>query len=187
MLHLVVEVENAVRHDFSILETVTVGGDDAGTMTPLKARLLLQAHERFLTIYLPSLFGRPLDELWSATVALVAPQEDVGRLRRDLEAAPDPAASRELAEARAALERGDLEHVAGLRPKFENGDREFLDALKRTIAQGVSAFERYGPDTVERAGGDLFTATTAIPALRKALAESSFNSAASECLRTRVA
>jgi sulfite reductase (NADPH) flavoprotein alpha-component len=170
MLHLVVEVENAVRHDFSILETVTVGGDDVGTMTPLKARLLLEAHERFLTIYLPSLFGRPLDELWSATVALVAPQEDVGRMRRDLDAAPDPAASGELAEARAALECGDLKIVAGLRQKFEHGDREFLAALKRTISQGVSAFERYGQDTVERGGCDLLAATTAIPSLRKALA-----------------
>jgi hypothetical protein len=32
--------------------------------------------------------------------------------------------------------------VAELRQKFEDGDREFLDALKRTISQGVSAFER---------------------------------------------
>jgi hypothetical protein len=169
MLHLVVEVENAVRHDFSILETVTGrrrrrGHDDAS-----EARLLLEAHERFLTIYLPSLFGRPLDELWSATVA---PRRAAGRCRAPATRSRSRARSRcqrGACRSARALERGDLEHVAAVRHKFENGDREFLAALKGTISQGVSAFERHGQDTVERAGGELLAATTAIPSLRRAL------------------
>jgi len=172
MLHLVVEVENAVRHDFHIVHSVTVAGERAQDMTILKARMLFEAHERFVGHYLGSLTGAGLDELWSTAVGFAALGGDAHRLRAELDAiaggddarvATDALARAwawliELGRVSPAERAGGLAEIRMLRPQLERIDREFLGSLKRTIASAVEEFEQWERTTRARAGAALVAA-----------------------------
>jgi sulfite reductase alpha subunit-like flavoprotein len=172
MLHLVVEVENAVRHDFHVLDTITVAGDRPEDMTMLKARMLFEAHERFVAHYLVSLTGAGLDELWSTAVGFAALGGDARRLRAELDAIASGDAARAGSDARAragawlielgraapAERAGGLAAIRALRPQLERIDREFLGALKRTLAAAVAELEGWERTTRAHAGAALVAA-----------------------------
>ena len=177
-LHFVVEIDNAVRHDFSVMDTVTVAGDNPSEPTMLKAQLLLETHKRLGAIYLVSLLGEDLTRLWELTVGFCAPGTDVRILEHALaglsESAAAAAAVQRAAEASAALyalgrlspyERAPaLARITSLRGAVERVDLGFLAQLKVLIANGVRSFERWGRETPERAAADLM-ALNQLPSL----------------------
>lgn len=177
MLHLVVEVENAVRHDFAILDSVTVAGDAPGDMTVLKARLLLEAHQRFVDVYLASLLGEPLDNVWSIAASFGAAGDDTRRLRRELEEIAFDADARSAQEGLAnawtfVLSPGagpNLGTITELWRSLENADLRMLRELKRAIAGALRQFERWERETIERAGESLVTTLLDLPPLRASL------------------
>ena len=149
MLYRVVEVQNAVRHDYGILNAVTVAGDRADDMTLLKAQLLLEAHQRFLTVYIPSLLGAGFAELWAMTAGLCAPDEDARRATARMDeasrsAAADSAAEwltglsaqvRALGDAAAAAREQALGLLLELRGVLEGADMRFLGSVKELVRE----------------------------------------------------
>lgn len=178
-LHLVVEVQNAVRHDFGILGAAAISGEAGHTMTFLKVQLLLEAHVRFTNVYLSALLDRDLHRLFSFSAAFVAPKVDVRELQRALDAQAQCAAARAAAEnVTATVERlrdlggADahardvaLAEMASLRQPLENADLALLAALKAHVAASVRCFERFERATPERAGTTLLASLRAIPGL----------------------
>lgn len=185
MLYRVVEVQNAVRHDFGILDAVTVADDRADSMTLLKARLLLEAHERFLTVYVPSLLGAGFAELWAMTAGLCAPEQDARRVTDRIGQASRSAAAasgaewltglsaqvRALGDADPAARARAFGALAELRGVLEGADMRFLGAVKKLVRDGVRSFEMHPRDVRERSGPVLLSALTAIPAALAALHE----------------
>jgi cytochrome b involved in lipid metabolism len=178
-LHLVVEVQNAVRHDFGILDAAAISGDNGQIMTFLKAQLLLEAHIRFTDVYLPALLDRDLHRLFAFSAAFVAPEVDVRDLPRALDAQAHGAAARAAAGHVAAIVTrlgglGDadphtrdvaLAEMASLRQPLENADLALLATLKTHAATGVRSLERFERTTPERAGVTLLSPLRAIPGL----------------------
>lgn len=179
-LYRVVEVENAVRHDFQTVDAATPAADRPDEVTLLEGRLFLETHQRFLTIFMPSLLASLLDELWSLAIGLSAPTEDARRLRRELDAIGAGADARAGEEGIARMRRRlialadapadaaqservtELALLAELRGPLERSDLAFLAALKRTLAGGVAEFERWERDTPARAGTKLMKALESI-------------------------
>lgn len=184
-LYLVVEIENAVRHDFGILDAVTVGGDSANRMTFLKAQLLVEAHQRFVQIYLRALLGQDLRGLWAMTTAFVAPEADVREIDRSLAARAESPASqaavdlvtaaaerlRSLGHADSGTRERALADYAALREPLEKADLTFLAALKAGIASSVRLLERFERSTPEEAGATLLDPLHAAPGLVSELDE----------------
>jgi cytochrome b involved in lipid metabolism len=178
-LHLVVEVQNAVRHDFGILDAVAISGEAGHAMTFLKVQLLLEAHVRFTDVYLSALLDRDLHRMFSFSAAFVAPEVDVRELPRALDARAQGAAARAAAgQVAAAVERlrvlgaadahardAALAEMASLRRPLESADLALLAALKTQVATGVRCFERFERTTPERAGATLLAPLRAIPGL----------------------
>jgi sulfite reductase (NADPH) flavoprotein alpha-component len=178
-LHLVVEVDNAVRHDFSVLDAVTVQGDDPDEPTLLKAQLLLDTHRRFFAVYLPPLLGGDLTELWQISAGFCAPETDVRALERELEkvTAEPSAATAESGSADAstaldglgALPEAQrleaLARITTLRGALEEADLGFLAGLKSAVAHGVRCAERWDRETPERAAVDLMSTLAGVPGL----------------------
>ena len=181
-LHLVVEIDNAVRHDFSVMDSVTVAGDDPTEPTMLKAQLLLETHKRLGAIYLVSLLGKDLTRLWELTVGFCAPGTDVRILEQALVGVSESAAAvtavQRADQASAALyalghlsaaERSRaLARITSLRGAVELADLGFLAQVKLLIANGVRSLERWGRETPERAAGELM-ALNQLPSLVLAL------------------
>ena len=185
MLYRVVEVQNAVRHDYGILDAVTVAGDRADHMTLLKAQLLLEAHQRFLTVYIPSLLGAGFAELWAMTAGLCAPDEDARRATARMDeasrsAAADSAAEwltglsaqvRALGDAAAAAREQALGRLLELRGVLEGADMRFLGSVKELVRDGVRLFEMNTREVRERSGSALQGSLMAIPEALAALHE----------------
>jgi cytochrome b involved in lipid metabolism len=185
MLYRVVEVQNAVRHDFGILDAVTIVGDRADSMTLLKAQLLLEAHQRFLAMYIPSLLGAGFAELWAMTAGLCAPEQDARRVTDRIDDASRSAAAasaaewltgssaqvRALGDADPAAREQAFAGLAKLRGVLEGADMRFLDAVKKLVRDGVRCFEMNPRGVRERSGSALLDALMAIPDALAALHE----------------
>jgi sulfite reductase (NADPH) flavoprotein alpha-component len=170
-LYLVVEIQNAVRHDFGILDTVAVGDDDGG-FTFLEAQLLVEAHRRFAEVYLAALLGADLQRLFALTAGFVAPDVDVrelsaalGAVPRQSHLAPTVEALRSLGPAGRDARERVLGDVARLRAPLQAADLALLDELKAGFAAGVALFERFGRETPTRAGRALLDPLRELPRL----------------------
>jgi sulfite reductase (NADPH) flavoprotein alpha-component len=180
-LHLVVEIENAVRHDFSIVDYELIRGDKPEQMTFLRAQLLLEAHMRFRRIYLAALLGERIARLWADSTAFVAPGEDVRELERLIESACPGGGSgedgidevarqfRALGAADVGTRERALYRLAELREPIQEADLTFLAELKASAIAAVRLFEEHERETPERAREALLAPLRGIPPLLAAL------------------
>jgi sulfite reductase (NADPH) flavoprotein alpha-component len=173
-LFLVVEHENALRNDFTFLESALTSADGARALTALKLQLVGDTQTRFLAGYLPALVGESLSELWSLTAGLCHPDLDAGRMRRQLAAV---AASSEASEARAGAQHLRVLHhelgsseerwraAATLVAELRQEDARLLAQVKGALREGVRAFEQLERDAIRDGGERLVTALSSVPTL----------------------
>lgn len=180
LLYMVVEMENAFTNDVSFLHRITTRDEEASALTPYKVRMLADAHTRFIAAYLDGLVGEDLQVLWSITSGLWAPQEDVRRIRREVDVVtntPQARLVRTLGDrlaasdhARAALaEPSSVGNVPGwvgaLCEAIVARDRGFLVGLKSALRRGVQAFEELEADVMPHGGRRLLDALEHVPSL----------------------
>jgi sulfite reductase alpha subunit-like flavoprotein len=158
LLYLLVEMQNALRNDHSLQESVTARGDPIRPRAPYKLQRAVETHERFLRSYLDVLVGESFPNLWAITQGLFGPDEDPQWMKSRLAVVEDSYAARhseamivELYEAlrRNAAGPGDLAELARVTAachSFEQEDAGLLVTLKEILITGVRAFEQLGPD-----------------------------------------
>lgn len=174
-LYLAVEMENAFRNDLGYLSRDLVRGDNPSEPTPLRMQLVANTHMRFLRTYLDGLLrSAELDWLWAATIGLSAPDEDVRRLGRSVDAlyssgpasAVEAHAEQMLTYHRLLAERSDADNRSAIRALFSvvrSTDAAFLAGAKRVLRRGVQAFEQHEARTVDVAGEALRAGLLELP------------------------
>jgi cytochrome b involved in lipid metabolism len=172
LLYLVVEMENALAHDFDVLDQALTQGDEPAPLTPLKVQLAIDAHRRFFTSYLGGLTGNDLQRLWSLTSGLTRRDADIRAMRAHLDlvdGSDDARIVREVPEAfwhdaAQVLRRGG--DIAGLGPLctlLERHDRQLLAELKTLVRAGVRLFEQHEARTLAAAGEQLYRVALSLP------------------------
>lgn len=171
VLHLAVEIQNAVATDLTVRDRVpTRGRPDGPDLYGLQ--LALEVHARFLGEHVAALTGQPLADLWAVTVGLCAPGEDVRRLPDLLEQVREtPAAAVAFGSAEALLAELDrlvadpsqrvdagAERLDALGRRLHERDSRLLDDVKLALRGGVRVFEELEADTVRRGSRRLLAA-----------------------------
>jgi sulfite reductase alpha subunit-like flavoprotein/cytochrome b involved in lipid metabolism len=167
-LYKVVELENTLRNDLSVLQTALTSAEAAEELTPLKVGLFYDTQWRFATQYAGVAVGSALEELWAVAAGLVDPTADAHQLRRELRAALGAPGAMDWSDVNKALrDLVDDEHldmglagrvIAGVRAS----DEQLLDDVKQALRRGVAVFEAHGPRTLDH-GAALLEALAAVP------------------------
>jgi sulfite reductase (NADPH) flavoprotein alpha-component len=178
-LHLVVEMQNALRNDFGYLSAPLTPGDAAHELNPLKVQLVANTHLRFLEAYFDGVLGPDLRRLFALTVGACAPREPVDRIGREVAAVLDTVDAKRMRSASEAA-RFLYEEVKGVDPvptteaweraqRFcaivEERDQRFLSDVKHVVRAGVRVFEELEAGTVDRGGERLVACLDAVPPL----------------------
>lgn len=169
-LYLVVELQNSLRNDTSILDAALTTGEDSASVTPLKLMLAADLQSRMFSLYLPAAVGEGLYELWALACGLFDPESDVREL---------PGVLRELAES-ASAERAvgganglrdavlgdhmDVDAATSMLTELRIANAELLDATKLLLRAGLIVFETHEAHVVERGADELMDSLRAIPA-----------------------
>ncbi len=171
-LYLVVEMENALRNDFSIQHGALTEPERAQDVSPYKLNLMVQVHRRFLTNYMRSLSGEDFAELWTITVGLCARGEDIRWLAHTLETIWQSDEARIVEERTKQVEtvaqdvhKAEPEQLMRLLRSLEVEDRGFLQRLKLQLRQGVRVFEQYEETTLVEGQRPLLEAIKLLPDL----------------------
>jgi sulfite reductase (NADPH) flavoprotein alpha-component len=177
-LYLIVEMENALASDFSIVRKITTFEEEPEQMTPYKMQFVSETHRRFLGGYLDDLIGADLQHLWAITSAFGAQNADVRQLQYELaEIASTPSAEQTrqcddlivmLIEQLLEMSTPDsaaFERLCQLCSLVERHDRQFLSRLKLTIRDGVMLFEAHEERTGELGGEQLVEIVSRIPSI----------------------
>lgn len=168
-LYKVAELENSLRNDVSVLGSALTCAEDAVQVTPLKVGLFVDTQSRFATQYLGVCVGEALEELWAVAAGLADTRADAHQLRRELRGVLGAPGAAVWPEVSGGLRRlldaadGDLQRARRVIAGVRGADEQLLAAVKASLRQGVTVFERHGPRTLDH-GGDLLDALAAIPA-----------------------
>lgn len=174
--YLVVDMENALRNDFSTLRQAATAGESADEMTPMKAQMIVDTHRRFMLNQFATVVGEGLDELWSLTVGLCAPHQDARLLRRELDAAlaaADTLLVKSLADVMDGLvdeliDTGREETWESLRQLgnlIYRADRRFLASIKLALCEGLQVFEMCEERTLTEGSERLIDSLMRAPAM----------------------
>lgn len=172
-LFLVLQLENAVNHDYSFLYREVTRALHEQEMTPLELMLAANAHTRFLDEHLDELMGPRVQRLWAAIVGLCSPHEKIGRIRKTLNAALQGeqvgAARSHSVRMRALVSEYDARKLGRSARDasawesrarrlatiaFEH-DISLLESCKRRLIEGLGLFERHESRIMECAGAEL--------------------------------
>ena len=178
-LYRIVEMENALTNEHCLWELPLTASDRPPEFNQRRANLVLEAHERFQAVYLNDLTREPLRDLWRVTVGLFAHERSIstfddtvvavrGQPRVD-EGLRATVTARELVDGLAfppAPTDAARWHALGdALAAFERADRWVASELKKAIAHGLQAFERWQEQTIERGGPHLIAAIERIPTI----------------------
>ncbi len=170
-LHLVIEMQNALKVDFSFLEQSTTGYEAPHDFSLFKVSLFIQAHKRFLSMCLDSLMGDDVHVLWAVTSGLCDRYADVTWMRNKLGSINSKHKTHRARECTQVLHH-QLEDVMKYDDQNDNAaiksrsilktlcmqvraENEYvLNALKRVICDGITVFEHYEANSI-KAGGPL--------------------------------
>jgi sulfite reductase (NADPH) flavoprotein alpha-component len=176
-LYNVVEMENALRNDFSLRHQALTRDETPATLSPLKLQFLLEVHDRFILNYLEGSMGKVLENLWAATSGICAHNQDVRwmhetvtRIRQSQEANTVQRLSQELArsikeivEHNATEEHPTVKLAQAYCALLEEADERFLSELKMALRAGVMVFEEWERDTVKQSRDRLLETVRQIP------------------------
>ncbi|MCH7610981.1 MAG: FHA domain-containing protein [Chloroflexi bacterium] len=181
-LHFVVELENSLRNDFSILQEPTTRDEAPTSRSPFKTQLVLQSYQRFAKQYVADLMGESLETLWAITSGLCAQDEDVRWIRQEV-AAIQQSEEAQTVERLTDNLAGLLETVVqqnadpadpAVSPLgaycdlLEVEDKRFMHEMKLALRAGVQVFEELERETISQGGDRLLNACRAIPGVLKA-------------------
>ncbi len=173
VLYLVVEMENALRLDFTIQQRARGGNESAAARSAYKLRLVLESHQRFLSNCLRGLAGEPLHELWAIACGLGGQDRDIGWMRQALDAIVQGEAARAIDALMSTLEDA-ISDESGAEPDdrvaealgaFEAADLLFLHELKLAVREGLWVFEAYQREVAPRGGALLLDLCRRLPGL----------------------
>jgi sulfite reductase alpha subunit-like flavoprotein len=176
-LYMLVEMDNALRNDFTYLDQLLTAADDGpDDLSALKVMLGSNTHQRFVKGYFAAAVGDELTHLYALTCGLCAsPREDVTRLRSLIEQANETesghlvrAFEARFAEAYRRVAGGDAnpETRERLRVTFatlRENDHMFMLWMISAVREAVKVFEQHEAETLERGGGRLIEALHAVP------------------------
>lgn len=181
LLFRVVEIENAVANDYGIRHEPVTHDEhrDRVSMSPYKARALLETHRRFIAEHLAGLTSQRFGDLWAVTSGLDGAYHDVGWMQQQLtevlhsEAAAGAAALstaladslRGLAHLPPAAAAVELSRADAIVSAVEVEDRRFVAAVKAALRDGVRVFERHESEAIAAGSAELLAAVAGLPGL----------------------
>lgn len=182
LLHMLVEIENAVQNDFRVRhEPLTdIETHRSVVLTPSKVNQLALAHERLVTGYLDHVLGAPMETLWALTIGVTNHGDlDARWMRQRLTEVRATGAARATVGFAAALResiKADTARLdedisdfgrryAALCDRLEHEDRMALRGLKRALCEGAKLFETHQRDTASVAGEHLIEVLQQVPEL----------------------
>ncbi|HYU16723.1 MAG TPA: cytochrome b5 domain-containing protein, partial [Candidatus Acidoferrum sp.] len=177
LLHLVVEMQNALVQDFSLQLAATTRDEAPRPRSPYRLQRALETHERFLRTYVDGISG-PLRDLWEVTVGLCrVGYGDRSWMDRKLDTVFDSdsvayvdGVGQEMRENLTSLvERGlppdhaDWSELTGACDLLEQADRRLLAVAKQILRGGVRVFEQHEAATHVVGADALLAALSALP------------------------
>jgi sulfite reductase (NADPH) flavoprotein alpha-component len=176
-LYVIVEMQNTLNNDFSILDRSTTYQEPPEQLTPLKLQIVTEAHKRFVTTYLDGIIGEDAQVLWSVTSGLCAPDEHILWMQQEMEridAKPEARFASQCVEVlwtmihglKAATGRDyerRLEQLAALAAMVEEEDKHLFQEIKDITREGVMVFEQYEADVIRLGANTLMTSIKRIP------------------------
>jgi sulfite reductase (NADPH) flavoprotein alpha-component len=181
-LHLVVEMQNALRADYSLQRCVTTAGEAAEELGRYKLSRAAETHCRFLEHYQRVLEEETLPSLWRISQGLFAPEVSADWMSQELSRIKASSLGQEMY--RLAHEilhdfsafSADLPRLQRMLGTFQAADLRLLAELKRVLASGVRVFERHQKRTRQCGSAELRSIGTALVGV---LEEAASNLAAS--------
>ncbi len=178
-LYFVVELENSLRNDFSILQEPTTRDEAPTSRSPFKTQLMLQTYKRFAQQYVADVTGESLESLWAVTSGLCAQNEDVRWIGEAVAAIRQSEAAQTverltdgladmleaIVERRADSDDGQLAAYSDL---LELEDKRFMGEMKLALRAGIQIFEELERETIRQGGDRLLNACRAIPGVLEA-------------------
>ncbi|NRA32564.1 MAG: gamma-glutamylcyclotransferase [Polyangiaceae bacterium] len=163
-LHLVVEMQNALRADQALQTATSVRGDPESERTPYKTSRSIESHQRFYRSHLDLLLDETLPGLWTLTQGLFAPAADamwatnrISDLRKSDDGVWCEALARELMVT-PANDLPEPKTLVDMLEHLESQDLRLLSDLKIILIAGLSVFEQHGERTTERGARSLMHA-----------------------------
>jgi hypothetical protein len=179
LLYATVEMENALHNDYGIREEPVTYDETARStyVSPYKAQLLLQTHQRFVGDYLAKFTGEPLEHLWALTSGLHSEHLDVrwmsltiGTIEQTSEAQVASQLGENIAVRLKAIGQLDappdaqaLQWCVSCCAMLEEEDKRFLCDMKLALRAGVQVFEQLESDTIARGSEQLLAAVKTLP------------------------
>ena len=181
-LYFVVELENSLRNDFSILQEPTTRDEEPTSRSPYKTQLMLQSYKRFANQTLTDVMGESLETLWAVTSGLCAQDQDVRWIRGEvagLRQSEDAQTVERLTERLAGMLDDIVQQAAGPEDPAVNQlaaygdlleleDQRFMDEMKIALLEGIRIFEQLERETIREGGDQLLSACKAIPGVLRA-------------------
>jgi sulfite reductase (NADPH) flavoprotein alpha-component len=166
-LYLSVEMQNALRHDQALQHGVTTRDEPVEPRSYYRLQKSIETHQRFVAAYLDGIGGEPLEQLWTVTRGLFAPNlpqnlvsELVSSARAGISARYVEALAEELHATVHDLvgretppDHPDYQRVLTACRMLEELDKSCLSRMKAALRGGVKLFEALGAETLTR-GGD---------------------------------
>jgi sulfite reductase alpha subunit-like flavoprotein len=168
-LYLVVQMENALRLDWSVLRKSLTADEPCDDLTAYKVDLGADVHDRFLAIHLGGTTGSDLQFLWSATLGFCAPQLrylELSERLKDIDACADAeAVKRASSWVRSQFGLLTPERAWSVMELLRAHDEAYLHELKLLAARATRQFELHESETPTNGGTVLVEVLRAIPDL----------------------
>lgn len=167
-LQLVVEMQNALRADYSLQVCVTTSGEAAQEKGRYKLSRAAETHCRFLEHYQRVLEEETLPSLWRISQGLLALEGGADWMSLELSYVR---ASNRAQEARRLAHdilqgfstfSADMPWLERVIASFEAADLGMLAELKRVLASGVRVFERHQRRTRQCGAAELWATSRAL-------------------------
>jgi hypothetical protein len=167
-LYIVVEYQNSLRNDASVLDAQLTSAERAGQPTALKLMLAADIQGRILDSYLPGIAGEGLRELWELACGLFDPDADPSELTLALAADAAEGRARAATQAfRAAVAGGTLDPAAAW-PHVEAllaAAAELVDHVKLALRDATIVFETHEARALDHGAPVLAALRTIAPAI----------------------
>jgi cytochrome b involved in lipid metabolism len=148
-LQLVVEMQNALRADYSLQECVTTSGEAAEELGRYKLSRAAETHCRFLEHYQRVLEEETLPSLWRISQGLFAPEVSPDWMSHELSRIEASGLRQDMRRLAHHIFQhfsdfsADLPRLQRMLATFQAADLNMLAELKRVLASGVRVFERH--------------------------------------------
>ena len=176
-LYFVVELENSLHNEFTIQDQSTTVNENPAERSPYKAQLIIQVYKRFISEYINSLTGEPLELLWAVTSGLCSSSEDVNQIRNNVALIQQSENAQFvkgvinglheslLNQVRKEPRQTDLSKASVLAyfDLLEAEDKAFMKELRMSLLEGIQVFEEFERDTVVKGHERLISAAKEIP------------------------